>query len=198
MRQSRTAVNRFALGAVGLALLLAGSWLVAADRAVADRLPSWWPSAETGAGTGSVLLDRDRLAQLRGTGWWTPTIMAVTIALTVLLTCWALAQLHSGPARRLALPTAGATVRPQALAEALTARTAALPGVARCRVGVRPRSRQRLDIGLRVWLRPDTPPEEVLPALCAVVAEAEEAAAPYTAHTRLRLGARPHRRPRVR
>ncbi|MGW5325331.1 hypothetical protein [Streptomyces sp. NPDC004014] len=39
---------------------------------------------------------------------------------------------------------------------------------------------------------------DVLAALCAMTAEAERSAAPYTAYTRLRIGAVPHRTPRVR
>lgn len=134
MARTRTAVNRTVLGAVGLSLFLAGSWLTATDTAFADRLPAWWPAA----GTGTVLLDRDRLAQLRGEGWWTPTAIAASIGLAVLFALWSLGQSRSGRARRLALPSPGCTVRPQALAEALAARVAALPGIARSRAGYSP------------------------------------------------------------
>ncbi|KPI07515.1 hypothetical protein OK074_0225 [Actinobacteria bacterium OK074] len=194
MPHIRTAVNRAVLGAVGLVLLGTGSWLAAADRAVVNRMPSWWPAP----GPGTVLLDRDRPAQLRGEGWWTLGVTAAAIALTVLFASWFLAQLHSGRARRLALPSPGATVRPQALAEALATRVSALPGVARSRARVLPRPGRRLDFGLRLWLEPGTPPEAVLPTVCAVAAEAERSTAPYTAHTRVRLSAASHRVPRVR
>ncbi|MEU5347257.1 MULTISPECIES: hypothetical protein [unclassified Streptomyces] len=194
MPRTGTAVNRTVLGAVGLSFLLSGSWLAATDRAFAGRLPSWWPTA----GTGTVLLDRDRLAQLRGEGWWTPTVMAASIGLAVLFALWSLGQSRSGRARRLALPSPGCTVRPRALAEALAARVAALPGIARSRARVLPRRGRRLEVRLRVWLEPDTPPDAVLSALRAATAEAEGAVTPYTAHTRIRLSAVSHRTRHVR
>ncbi|GAA3907930.1 hypothetical protein GCM10023084_70200 [Streptomyces lacrimifluminis] len=192
--RSRSVVNRAVLGAVGLTLLITGSWLAATDRHLADRLPSWWPTA----GTGTVLLDGDQLARLRGEGWWTPAVMAAAIGLTVLFALCAVARFSRGPTRHLALPSPRCTVRPQALADALTARVAALPGIARSHARVLPRRGRRLELALRVWLEPDTPPDAVLPALRAVTAEAGTAAAPYTARTRVRLSAASHRMPRVR
>lgn len=101
MARTRTAVNRTVLGAVGLSLFLAGSWLTATDPAFADRLPTWWPAA----GTGTVLLDRNRLAQLRGEGWWTPTAIAASIGLAVLFALVPRAVAFGpGPATRPALP----------------------------------------------------------------------------------------------
>lgn len=170
----RTAVNRTALGAVGLALLLAGTWLASDNGALVPRLPSWWPTAAPG----SVLLDRGELARLRAEDWWTPTVTGAAAALTVLFAWCALAQLRSGATRRLAVAAPGATVRPQALAEALSARTTSVPGVARCRARVLPRGRERLEVGLRVWLDDDTPPEAVLAGLSVVAREAERAVAP--------------------
>ncbi|MGY1499550.1 hypothetical protein ACW4TU_23710 [Streptomyces sp. QTS52] len=188
-----TAVNRAVLGGVGLTLLLTGSWLAATDSHLADRLPSWWPTP----GTGTVLLDGDGLARLRGEGWWTPAVMAAAIGLTVLFALFSVARFSQGPTRHLALPSPRCTVRPQALAEALTARAAALPGIARSHARVLPRRGRRLELDLRVWLEPDTSPDAVLPALRAVTAEAGTTAAPYTAHTRVRLSAASHRMPRV-
>lgn len=104
MRTARTAVNRTALGAGGLALLLTGSLLAATDRTVAHRLPTWWPNSPTHA----VLLEPGRLAQVRSEGWWTPTVIAASIGLTVLFAYWALGQLRSGSGRRMALPSPAA------------------------------------------------------------------------------------------
>lgn len=188
-RSARTTVNRAALGTVGLSLFLVGAWLAATDRALADRLSSWWPA--TGTGT-------DGPAQWRGEGWWTPTVTAAAIGLTVLFVYVTLVQLHSRPTRRPALPSPSCTLRPQALAEALTARATALPGITRSRARVLPRRGRRLEVELRVWLEPDTPPDAVLPALRAVTAEAGRAAQTYAAHTRVRLSAAPHRKPHVR
>ncbi|MET8943350.1 hypothetical protein ABZX30_07120 [Streptomyces sp. NPDC004542] len=195
MRQPHTAVNRFALGIVGLALLLAGGWLAATGTVVARPLPSWWPAPAAGH---RLLPAPDRPARLRGEGWWTPSVTAAAIALTVLLACWSVARLRSGRSRPLPLAAPGGSVRGRALAQALTLRAEAVPGVARGRARVVPRSRRRLEVRLRVWLSPDTSPDEVLPALCAVTAEAGTSAAPYTAYTRLRLSAASHRRPHVR
>lgn len=80
----------------------------------------------------------------------------------------------------------------------MTARATAVPGVARTHARVLPRRGRRLEVDLRVWLDPDTSPDAVLPALRAVTAEAEDAAAPYTTRTRLRLSAAKHRAPHVR
>ncbi|MFE0383203.1 hypothetical protein ACFW1F_03815 [Streptomyces bungoensis] len=189
MRHPRTLVNRFALGATGLALLAAGGLCVVTGTAPARRQPSWWPGVPDG-----VLLDPDRLDRLRGEGWWLPA----AVALTAVFTCWFPARFRSGPGRPLPLAAPGATLRAGALAEALTRRAAAVPGVARGRARIVARSRRRLEVRLRVWLAPGTAPDEVLPALCAVAAEAEESAAPYTVHTRLRLSATSHRTPHVR
>ena len=195
MRATHTAINRTALGVTGLGLLLAGSWLAATDRTVARRLPSWWPAPDTGA----VLLGPGWLAQMRGEGWWTPSVLAGAVGLTLVFAYWALRQGSSGSGRRLALPSPGCTVRPQALAEALAARASAVPGVARGRARVLPRRGRRLEVELRVWLNPDTAPAAVLPTLRTVTAEAQGAAAPYTTHTRLRLSAASHHRaPHVR
>jgi hypothetical protein len=190
----RTALNRTVLGAIGLALLLAGVRLAATGRDVTPRLPSWWPAPAAG----SALLDRDALARLHGEAWWTPTALSATAALTVLFAWWALAQFRSGRARRLALPSSGCTVRTSALAEALSTRAASLPGVARCRAQALPYAEGRLEIVLRVWLEPDSPPDAVLPGLRTLTAEAERSAAPRVIRTRIRLSAAPHRTPRVR
>ncbi|MFD9791531.1 hypothetical protein ACFWXK_11350 [Streptomyces sp. NPDC059070] len=194
MRRARTTANRTVLTVAGLTLLLTGTWLTLTSGPLGARLPSWWPTARTD----TVLLDRTRLAQLRADAWWTPTVLAATIALTVLLAYVSLAQLRPGPTRHLALPSPHSTVRPQALAEALSTRAAAVPGVERARARVLPRRRQRLDVGLRVWLHPGTPPDTVLAALHALTAEAELATAPYTSYTRLRLSTPRHRGSRVR
>ncbi|MFJ9544457.1 hypothetical protein ACIRPX_45660 [Streptomyces sp. NPDC101225] len=194
MPRPRTAVNRTVLGTAGLGLLVAGTWLAATDAAVAARLPSWWPAPAAG----SALLDRGELTRLRGESWWTPSVLAVATALTVLLTWWALAQLRSGPRRRLAVASPGGTVRPRALAEALSCRAASVPGVARCRARILPRAGDRLEVGLRIWLEADTPPAAVLPALQALTEEAGRTVAPRTARVRIRLSTASHRTPYVR
>ncbi|MFF0855770.1 hypothetical protein ACWDU8_27475 [Streptomyces sp. NPDC003388] len=193
MRRTRTLVNRSALGVAGLVLLPVGAWLSVTGTSVARWLPSWWPVP-----SGGVLLDPDRLDRLRGEDWWPFSVLGAAAVLTAVLAWWFLAQLRSGPAGALPLGVPGGSVRAGALAEALALRAAGVPGVDRGRARVVCRPRRRLDVRLRVWLGPGTAPADVLAALCAVTAEAERSAAPYTAHTRLRISAVPHRTPRVR
>lgn len=190
----RTVVNRVVLGGLGLGLLVVGGRLASTDRAVTPRLPSWWPTAAPGA----VLLDRDGLARLRGEGWWTPTALGVAAVLAVLLAWWALAQAGPRPSRRLALPLPGGTVRPRALADVLSLRATALPGVVRCRTLVLPRAGGRLELVLRVRLATGARPDAVLPGLRALVAETERSVAPRATRTRIRLSADTHRTPHVR
>ncbi|MBK3574168.1 hypothetical protein JHN63_10105, partial [Streptomyces sp. MBT65] len=89
-----TPLNRTALGVTGLALAVAGTWLL-----TSDRLPSWWP----GADTGTVLLDAGRLARLHAETWWAPTTTATAITLTLLFAFGSLRQLRPPTARHLAL-----------------------------------------------------------------------------------------------
>jgi len=192
MRQYRTGVNRLALGGAGLVLLSAGGWPAATDGALAHRLPTRWPRPTAGD---PVLPVADRPARLRGEGWWTPSVLVAAFTLSLLFGCWLLAQLRAGPTRPLPLAAPGGTVRAQALAEALALRASAVPGVARSRARVLPRSRHRLEVRLRVRLRPGTSALSVLPALSAVTAEADRSAAPYGTHTRPRRSAVPHRVP---
>lgn len=194
MWRLRTVVNRAVLAALGLGLLGVGLWLASTDRAVTPRLPSWWPTAVPGA----VLLDRSGLTRLRGEGWWTPTAITAAAALTVLFAWWALAQFGSRPARGLHLPFPGGTVRPRALADALSLRAASLPGVVRCRTRVLPRTGGRLDLVLRVRLETGARPDAVLPGLRALATEAERSVAPGATRTRIRLSADSHRTPHVR
>ncbi|MFJ9244567.1 hypothetical protein [Streptomyces sp. NPDC101776] len=189
-----TALNRTTLGVTGLALAVAGTWLLTSDRTLAHRLPAWWP----GAGPGTVLPNPGRLAHLRAETWWAPTTTATAITLTLLFALWSLRQLRPATAHHLALPSPGCTVRPRALAEALAARANAVPGVTRGHARVRPRRGRRLEVELRVWLAPDTSPDAVLPALRAITTETDTTAAPYTTHTTLRLSAAAHRTPHVR
>ncbi|MDX3520250.1 hypothetical protein [Streptomyces scabiei] len=84
-RRTRTAVGRTVRGLVGLVLAVAGSWLAATGRA------------------------RDRLTHLRVGGWWTPTVMASAVALTVLCVYRTYARFRPGRTRRpIILPSPAA------------------------------------------------------------------------------------------
>lgn len=192
MEQPRSALNRISLATSGLVLLAGGGWLVATRPALASRLPGWWPTAEPG----SVLLDREGLADLRTHGWWTPTVMAGSVLLTLLLAVWCLSRFRSG-GRSLSLFSADGTVRSGALADAVARRTSSLAGVSRCRVDVRAR-RTRLYVRTHIWLSPDVAPAVVLTPLAGLRAEVAESAAPYRIVSRVRISTRTHRTPHVR
>ncbi|WP_432189558.1 hypothetical protein [Streptomyces sp. Tue6028] len=72
MERRHSALDRTVLALVGLVLLLGGTWLALTDGSLATRLPSWWPAPPPG----SVFPDRQRLAELRTEGWWTPIVIA--------------------------------------------------------------------------------------------------------------------------
>ncbi|MCD9900610.1 hypothetical protein LUR56_12400 [Streptomyces sp. MT29] len=69
-------MNRVLLGTVGLALLGGGALLAVGDGSglgrVGREVPAWW----SGRAADGVLLDREGLARVRETGWWTPAVIA--------------------------------------------------------------------------------------------------------------------------
>ncbi|WP_328491852.1 alkaline shock response membrane anchor protein AmaP [Streptomyces sp. NBC_00414] len=193
MQRSRTVLNRTALAVVGLVFLLGGVWLALTGASWATRLPAWWPDA----GPGTVLVDRSGLAELRTTGWWTPFVMAVSIAATALFALWCFRLLRSGVRPSVPLPTPGGTLRTRALEDAVTRHAAGIGGVTRCRTRVLARQKQ-LQVQLHVWLRPDVAPAAVLPALAELADRTETSLTPYTVRTRVHFSARSHGRPHVR
>lgn len=193
MRRPRTAANRTVLTITGLALTLGGFWLATARTPLAAHLPAGWPTPPVG----SVLLNRAELAALRAHSWWTPAVIATGVLATVLLMLWFLSQLHVRSLPRLPLAAPGSSLRTHALEEALSKRTAAIDGIARCRVRIHAR-RRHLQLRIHAWLTPDTTPEAVLDALTAVTAETEHAAAPYKVKARVQLSHRTHRVQHVR
>ncbi|MFJ6841119.1 hypothetical protein ACIQRE_00455 [Streptomyces griseoluteus] len=189
----RTALNRCVLAATGLALLAAGTWLATADPALGARMPAWWPEL-----SGDVtFLSPARVLDLRGRGWWTPTVLAASVAATALGALWCARQFHGGGRPLIALPAPGASVRARALEEAVARDAAALDGVARCRARVLA-GRGRITVRLHLWLQPDTTPDAVLPGVTRLLGRAESAAAPCPVHGRVRLSARHHQVPHVR
>ncbi|TGN79111.1 hypothetical protein E5083_05485 [Streptomyces bauhiniae] len=189
----RTALNRCVLAATGLALLAAGTWLATADPALGTRMPAWWPEL-----SGDVtFLSPARVLDLRSRGWWTPTVLAASVAATALGALWCARQFHGGGRPLIALPAPGATVRARALEEAVARDAAALDGVARCRARVLA-GRGRITVRLHLWLQPDTTPDAVLPGVTRLLGRAESAAAPCPVHGRVRLSARSHQVPHVR
>ncbi|MFJ8196775.1 hypothetical protein [Streptomyces sp. NPDC096152] len=194
MRRLHAAVNRTVLTVTGLALVLTGGLLAVAHTPLASRLPVTWLPPRPGG----PLLDPDRLAALRAEGWWTTATTAASITATLLLALWSVRQ-YGGRARPLLpLPAPGGALRRRALEDALARRMLGVEGVARCRVGIGAPGRRRLRADVRVWLLPDTAPAAVLPSLTRLLAQAEEAAAPYTLNGRIRLSGRSHRMPHVR
>ncbi|MER8061991.1 MULTISPECIES: hypothetical protein [unclassified Streptomyces] len=191
-RQPRTTVNRCVLTIAGLALALVGCWLATARTPAAAELPAGWPVPPADG----VLLDRGYLATLRARGWWTPTVIAAGVLITLLLSRWLLSQLHVRGASRLPLTAPGGTLHTHALEQVLTERATSIDGVVACRVHIHAR-RLHLQLYIHAWLNPGATPEAVVRALTAVTTEAERTVSPYTLQTRVRLSNRTHRMPHV-
>ncbi|WP_069735557.1 hypothetical protein [Streptomyces sp. EN27] len=191
---SRSGVNRTFIALAGIVLLGAGLWLLGASRAVADHLPAWWPAPAPGA----VLLDRDGLASLRGTGWWAPAVMAAGAVLTLLCPAWAMTR---APARALRptgpLSPSRTELGLTALEDAVCEEARRIEGVerARCRIALR---RTSAHVALRVWTLPGYAPKDVLDGLGTVSTTVEHALRPRGLHTRTRVSARRHAAPHVR
>ncbi|WP_413760482.1 hypothetical protein [Streptomyces sp. MMBL 11-3] len=193
MERSRTVLNRLTLATVGLVFLLGGAWLAVTQASWATGLPSWWPDP----GPRTVLIDRQGLADLRTTGWWTPLVLAGAIAATVLFAIWSIRRLRSRVRPSIPLPAPASTLRTRALEDAVTRQAVAIEGVARCRTRALTR-KKRLGVRMHVWLQPDVTPAAVLPDLARLTAQTQTALAPYEVGTRVRFSARPHSRQHVR
>ncbi|MET7387545.1 hypothetical protein ACFYPT_32270 [Streptomyces sp. NPDC005529] len=193
MEQPSGTVNRAALATAGLVLLSAGIWSATAGASVADRMPGWWPKADADA----VWVSAGRLAELRDTTWWVPAVVAATTLAALLCLLWAASRIGGGTRPRVALTSRGAVLRTRALADLLTRRTSAVPGVAHSRVAVRAR-RGRLYVRAHVRLTADTAPNGVLLTLAALMEEARAAAAPCRVLTHVRISSRSHRTAHVR
>ncbi|MFB7740910.1 hypothetical protein [Streptomyces sp. NPDC056132] len=193
MTAPRTAANRTVLATAGFAMLAGGVWLATAHDPIANRLPAGWPTAASG----TVLLNRSDLAQLRGHTWWVPTVTTASALATVLLAWWLFAQIRHRRRPRLALAVAGGHLRTRALEDVLVERAVALDGIRRCHARVHAR-RRRVCLSLHVWLTPDTTPDQVVRQLTTLIREAGHAAAPYEIDTRLRMSHVTHRAHHVR
>ncbi|MFI6339628.1 hypothetical protein [Streptomyces sp. NPDC050535] len=189
----RPGLNRAVLATVGLVLLLGGVWLAITPASWAPSLPGRWPDP----GSHTALLDAERLTGLRTHGWWTPTVMAASIAATVLFALWCAGQLRGGSRPLVPLSAPGSALRTRALEDVVTQQAAAIGGVARCRTRVLVR-RRHLYVRLHVWLQPSATPAAVLPDLTALAAQTETAITPYLVRTEVRFAVRSHRMPHVR
>ncbi|MFH8462731.1 hypothetical protein [Streptomyces sp. NPDC017991] len=196
MRRSRTVLDRTALAVVGLVFLLGGTWLALTGAPWATRFPARW--AEPGART--VLLDPAALAELRSTDWWTPSVLAASIAATALLALGCVRLLRGGARPSIPLPAPGSTLRTRALEDVVTRHAVGIGGVGHCRTRVLARHTQ-VQVRLRVRLRPDVAPAAVLPALAELAGRTESSLTPYSVRMRVRFSTRSHRshrRPHVR
>lgn len=193
MIRPRSAVNRTLLTVAGAVLLVGDAWLASTAPPLLDRLPAWWPTADSG----TVLFDRGGLAEVRGQGWWTPTVLVVTSVVLLAALVWAAVQLRRGGPRMLSLTHPQLSLRTHAVAEALAHDVRALPSVAGARVRVRGRPRE-LRARIRLSLEPDAEPRAVLRRLHEeTIAEARTSAAPRTVHVEVRIGVRTHRTRRI-
>ncbi|WP_329241692.1 hypothetical protein OG223_02605 [Streptomyces sp. NBC_01478] len=192
MPRLRTVLNRTVLALVGLLLLaIAGHVLTLAPWA--PHLPAPWHRP----GPHAVLLNADRLPGLRTHGWWTPTVLAGSIATTAMFALWCARQLRSGARPTVPLSAPDSALRTRALEDAVTHQAVAIAGVAGCRTRLL-RRRNHLQVRMHVWLHPDTTPAGVLPALTILADRTESALAPHTVRTQVRLSARSHRGRRIR
>ncbi|MFC8567011.1 hypothetical protein ACFUIW_14765 [Streptomyces sp. NPDC057245] len=194
MNPMRNAVNRTLLALTGAALLAGGGWLALTGGAVAERLPGWWPAP----GTGTVLLDRAALADLRGTGWWTPVFVAGTASALLLCLAWFLAQPRRGGARRLPLAGPPLTLRSRALAAAVARRAEATDGVERAHVHL-PAGNKRSRARVRLLLEPGAGPGPVLDRVTrGPLDEVRDSLAPHPLRIHVHLGVRSARERRAR
>ncbi|UCA54064.1 hypothetical protein LEL86_34465 [Streptomyces sp. WA6-1-16] len=187
-------MNRTLIALAGIALLGAGLWLLGATRAVADRLPAWWPAPPVD----SVLLDREGLASLRETGWWAPAVMAAGTVITLLCLAWAVSRTPvRGPRPTGPLSTARAELGLTALEDAVCEDARRIEGVARarCRIALR---RTSAHLALRVWTLPGYAAKDVLDGLGTVSTTVEHALHPRELNTRTRVSAQRHAAPHVR
>ncbi|WP_420031609.1 hypothetical protein ACN2WE_01505 [Streptomyces sp. cg28] len=193
MPRSRTILNRLTLAVLGAVLLAAAARLSAGGAAWAPDLPGRWSIP----GPHTPLVPADRLTTLREQGWWTPTVMTVSIVATLLLAHVCVRHLRSGFRRLVPLPAPRSGLRARALEDALVRGATSVDGVEGCRAHTRVR-RQRLDVVLRVRLREDTSPHTVLPALTGLAHDTEGVLSPYRLRMHIRFTSRSHRRPHVR
>ncbi|MGW9025395.1 alkaline shock response membrane anchor protein AmaP [Streptomyces sp. NPDC055722] len=131
----RSTVNRILLALAGLVLLAGGLLVLAAGLDLYRRRhlapPAGWPLT----GEDDVLLgSRDRLAWSSQGWWWWPAVIAVLLLIALAALWWLLRQLY--PRRhpgRMPLggtpPPEGVGLRDRALAEAIAADSAGLPGI---------------------------------------------------------------------
>ncbi|UPT20393.1 alkaline shock response membrane anchor protein AmaP [Thermobifida alba] len=134
---TRTAINRILLALVGLALLAGGLLALAGGLDLYRRWgltpPGRWPwSAPDG-----VLLDSAALSGLSDRFWWwlVPTVLLALLALWWLLGRSRRPDLEI-PTPDGASPAGGVTLDDSALADAITADTARLPGVDHARTRI--------------------------------------------------------------
>ncbi|MFJ3705500.1 MULTISPECIES: hypothetical protein [Streptomyces] len=175
MTPSHRTSGRIALGALGLVLVSAGALITGTEASIADRLPSWWPDGLPGA----VLVSPERLSDLRGSAWWTTSVIVLGTLLTAFFALWFIG-LYGGGVRsgRVRLPAPGGDLRLRALRDVLTRRTSSVDGVARCEVRIRAKG-HHLHIRTRVWIHPHIAPASVLPSLSTVLTEARESLQPH-------------------
>ncbi|MFC7941042.1 hypothetical protein ACFU2J_33110 [Streptomyces sp. NPDC057387] len=194
MNPLRNALNRTLLALTGAVLAAGGAWLALTSDAVTPRLPGWWPAPEAG----TVLLDRARLADLRGQGWWTPVVVAGTALALLLCLTWFLAQFRRGGGRRLPLAGSSLTLRSRALAGTVARRAEATAGVDRAHVTL-PAGKKRSRARVRVLLEPGAEPGPVLRRLThGALDEARSCLAPHPLAARVRMSVRTTRERRAR
>ncbi|MFI9549643.1 alkaline shock response membrane anchor protein AmaP [Streptomyces sp. NPDC052016] len=188
------AVDRVALGVVGLVLVVVGGAVLAVGLGVSP--PSWWIHD----GPRDVLLSTAERTRWRDETWWWPAVIAVLALLVLLALWWLIAVLRRRRLGEVLVDTgdgAGALLRGRALEGVLATEAARLDGVSHAHARLTGR-RHAPEARVRLLLEPHVDPAEVLADLTTEsLAHARDSAALETLPAEVRLRTARHRAERV-
>lgn len=188
------AVNRVALGLVGLVLVVVGGAVLAVGLGASP--PSWWIHD----GPDDVLLSTAERTHWRDETWWWPTVLAVLTVLVLLALWWLVVVLRRRRLGEVLVDTgdgAGALLRGRALEGVLATDATRLDGVAHAHAHLTGR-RDAPEAHVRLLLEPHVDPAEALDHLTTqALAHARDSAALKALPAKVRLRTAKHRAERV-
>lgn len=188
------AVNRVALGLVGLVLVVVGGAVLAVGLGVSP--PSWWIHD----GPHDVLLSTAERTRWRDETWWWPTVFAVLALLVLLALWWLIAVLRRRRLGEVLVDTgdgAGALLRGRALEGVLATDAVRLDGVSHAHTHLTGR-RDAPEARVRLLLEPHVDPAEALDHLTSqALAHARDSAALTSLPADVRLRTAKHKAERV-
>ncbi|MFE2526268.1 hypothetical protein ACFXEL_18720 [Streptomyces sp. NPDC059382] len=194
MSAARSIARRVVLAVAGGLLVTGGAAALAAEPAVAGRLPAGVPTFATG----TTWVDPGALDAWRAATWW-PAAALAALAVTALLSAVLLVrQARTGTLRRLPLRHTGADLAGRALRDAVGERLRIVPGVARARVRVTGRPDDPV-LRIALTLEDTARPADVLGShVAAVLDEARVFLAPRPLPAEVRCRVRRGTPPRAR